>query len=337
MASAGSNANANAAQRFWNYFQDQKRTIDGKIASNQDVSQLVRDLDISLREALVYLPPYDQKQLSRDLESLRAAVQQQGKRAAGGGKPGGFKFKSARTTKLSIEKVQEDTNNPTPLQSVTDTTVSTNKKQADVVTSGSVDSSFVFTNITDEWKTVSGVPQQTEEGETGGQQTDCELRDIASSIIDLRQVSDSLRALNCHRLRNSIVLCGPFAGSATIRNSVNCILVLAVRQMRLENSTHIDTYLHCSSRPIIEKSSAIRFAPYPPQSLAIQSRSSAAGNELLELPNMYANVDDFNWLKRQHSPNWSINLLPLDSAVWEADPLLAAKDALLKLLPQQNK
>ncbi|KAJ1784483.1 hypothetical protein LPJ59_006347 [Coemansia sp. RSA 2399] len=335
MASAGSNANASAAQQFWDYFHRQKRTIDEKVANNEDVSQMVRDLDLALREALVYLPPYDQKQLSKELESLRLAVQQQGRRAADGnirGKAGGgFKFKSAKTTtKLAGKKTQNSDGIRLPPTSQPNTGVATalaDDKQTNV-SSVNNNSSFVFANLTGERKVV-GVPQTAE-----SDATDCELRDISNSIVDLRQVSGSLRALNCHKLRNSIVLCGPFAGSATMRDSVNCILVLGVRQMRLENSTHIDVYLHCSSRPIIEKSSAIRFATYP-SSLSPRCTSSANSSDLLALPNMFDNVDDFNWLKRQHSPNWSVHASPLGSSAWttfETDTL----DDLIKLLPQSH-
>ncbi|KAJ2854404.1 hypothetical protein GGI22_004507 [Coemansia erecta] len=333
MASAGSNANASAAQQFWDYFHKQKRTIDEKIANSEDVSQMVRGLDLALREALVYLPPYDQKQLSKELESLRLAVQQQGRRAAEGstcGKAGGgFRFKSAKTTtKLAVKTIQANDGIQFPPTSQPNTgvaTAATDNKQANVSSINS-NSSFVFANLTGERKVVS-VPQTAESDDT-----DCELRDISNSIIDLRQISGSLRALNCHRLRNSIILCGPFAGSATIRDSVNCVLVLGVQQMRLENSTHIDVYLHCSSRPIIERSSAIQFATYP-SSLSPQCTSSANSSGLLALPNMFDNVDDFNWLKRQHSPNWSVHASPIGSSAWstfETDTL----DDLLRLLPQ---
>ncbi|KAJ1667190.1 hypothetical protein IW140_001555 [Coemansia sp. RSA 1813] len=361
MASAGSNANASAAQHFWDYFHGQKRLIDEKIAEREDVSQMVRDLDIALREALVYLPPYDQKTLSKDLESLRLAVQQkqQQQRRTADGKPrgklgagGGFKFKSAKTKPVSfavkktqgVPDIDNDSNQLLSLQpsnvSIVGVATSTDGIQTGGSSSNSP-SSFAFTHISNGWKIV----HEPQTAENDRDQTDCELRDISNSIVDLRHVSDSLRALNCHQLHNSIVICGPFAGSATIRDSTNCIVAVGVQQMRLENSAHIDTYLHCSSRPIIEKSSAIRFAPYSPL-CSQHSSSSSAASDLLALPNMFNNVDDFNWLRRQHSPNWTINPLPLDSTEWaefESDhsstdpqPTTADIDNLLKFLPQNR-
>ncbi|KAJ2518991.1 hypothetical protein GGI11_002703 [Coemansia sp. RSA 2049] len=362
MASAGSSANANAAQRFWDYFHTQKRLIDEKSLQNEDVGQMVRDLDSALREALVYLPPYDQKQLSKDLDSLRLAIQQKGRRDADGqakggtamaGTRSGFRFRSAQS-KSSTTTATTTSNNPTMKTCHDDDVLfadnskpsENNPKPSNNAATGSA-SALSLACVTNEWKKVT-MPQQPGSTATPGSvdQTDCELRDISNSVIDLRQASNAIRALNCHRLNNSIIVCGPFAGSATVRDSVNCILVLAVRQMRLENSSSIDVYLHCSSRPIIEKSSGIRFAPYPPaSSMSHQHSSLSAGvSELLALPNMFDAVDDFNWLRRQHSPNWSINPSPLANTVWselgtradDAESSTISKDKLLAFLPQSQ-
>ncbi|KAJ2663341.1 hypothetical protein IWW48_001443 [Coemansia sp. RSA 1200] len=364
MASAGSSANANAAQRFWDYFHAQKRLIDEKSLQNEDVGQMVRDLDSALREALVYLPPYDQKKLSKDLDSLRLAIQQKGRRDVDGqtkggtfttGSRSGFKFKSAQSKSTTPATTKTTTtSNPTKKAGRDDDVLSAdnnepsknNPKLSNNATTGST-SALSFACVTNEWKTVT-FPQQlvSTAAPEAVDQTDCELRDISNSIIDLRRVSNAIRALNCHRLKNSIIICGPFAGSATVRGSVNCILVLAVRQMRLENSSTIDVYLHCSSRPIIEKSSGIRFAPYPPaSSLSYHHSSLSAGaRDLLALPNMFDAVDDFNWLRRQPSPNWSTNPSPLANVVWsefetctnDAESSAISKEKLLAFLPQNH-
>ncbi|KAJ2878184.1 hypothetical protein H4R27_005921, partial [Coemansia aciculifera] len=133
--------------------------------------------------------------------------------------------------------------------------------------------------------------------------TDCELRDITNSVVDLRPISHSLRALNCHRIQNSIVICGPFAGSVTVRDSNNCVLVLGARQFRLENSQGVDVYLYCTSHPIIEKSSGIRFASYPTELRTPHIEQEFGTSQLGLQPNSFDRVDDFNWLKRQASPN----------------------------------
>ncbi|KAI9505287.1 tubulin binding cofactor C-domain-containing protein [Coemansia spiralis] len=264
MASAGSQANAAAASQFWEYFQQQKTQIE----QTADV-QMIRDLDTALREALVYLPAYDQKQLAKEMESLRQLA-----------KPSkqGFRFKSAKPKPADIISKE------TPTMPQTNTPV---------------------VQVSGKWVAPS-------------LQADCELRDISHSIVDLRP-SGSIRALNCHRLHNTIVIAA-FDGSLTMRDSTNVLLIASVRQMRVENSTDISIHLYCSSRPVIEGSRGIQFAQCP----AEMHR---------ELPNLFDRVDDFNWLKRQQSPNWSIGV-PLGDEFWSLiNGPTKPHEALLRFLP----
>ncbi|KAJ1719752.1 hypothetical protein LPJ53_005531 [Coemansia erecta] len=335
MASAGSAANAEAASKFWSYFQHQKESIKAMYADNQDISQSVRELDIKLREAFIYLPSYDQKQFTRDLDELRALLHRKGSNTSSAtsatGSSGikskaGFRFKSAVSRPGSaLQKPAEVPATPTE------------SKTAEHATDTST--SFGFAGVNEHWVTAD--PQD----QVAGTQTDCELRDIRNSVIDLRPISSSIRALNCHRIENTLIICGPFAGSATVRDSKNCTLVLGVRQFRMENSTDIDVFVHCASHPIIERSLGVRFAPYPS---VLRSSDTAAAAEfeasgLGALPNMYESVDDFNWLRRQASPNWSIYKHNGDDeserTKWE--PIINSSKlrevSLQKLLPQNQE
>jgi len=51
------------------------------------------------------------------------------------------------------------------------------------------------------------------------------------------------------------------------------------------------------SRPIIEDCTGIRFAPIP-----VQFARASFG----EAKNMFDQVDDFKWLRAEHSPNWNV-------------------------------
>jgi tubulin-specific chaperone C len=80
----------------------------------------------------------------------------------------------------------------------------------------------------------------------------------------------------------------------------------------MHDSRDNTTYLSCSSRPIIENSSGIGFAEYP----------SVIANKLgimdTEKEEWYVKelVEDFNWLKREHSPNWRISEEKIDDNTW---------------------
>ncbi|KAJ2741955.1 hypothetical protein GGI20_004822 [Coemansia sp. BCRC 34301] len=295
MASAGSAANATAAAKFWEYFQQQKEAIDVLATQSQeDASQKIRELDSSLREAFIYLPPYDQKRLSKDLDELRGRHQQQ---HGASKKLGGFKFKSA-VAKPNVDLVAK----------ASAVTASEQPADSDSCNIRSYQPakhpSHAYTGIGDGWVVADALPLLDSEG--AASPTDCELCDISNSIIDLRPISHSLRALNCHRIQNSIIVSGPFAGSVTVRDSNSCALVLGARQFRLENSQDVGVFLYCTSHPIIERSSNVRFAPYPAELRSPRIEHELDASQLGHQPNSFDQVDDFNWLKRQASPNWCV-------------------------------
>jgi tubulin-specific chaperone C len=60
--------------------------------------------------------------------------------------------------------------------------------------------------------------------------------------------------------------------------------------------------LSCSSRPIIENSSEIGFVEYP----ALIADHVGLGKMKKEDWMVNELVEDFNWLRREHSPNWRI-------------------------------
>jgi tubulin-specific chaperone C len=72
-------------------------------------------------------------------------------------------------------------------------------------------------------------------------------------------------------------------------------------EFRMHDSRDTDVYLSCSSRPIIENSSGIGFGEYP---TAVRETAGFDARE----GDWYVNglVEDFNWLRKEHSPNWAI-------------------------------
>ncbi|PQE14494.1 tubulin binding cofactor c protein [Rutstroemia sp. NJR-2017a BBW] len=109
-------------------------------------------------------------------------------------------------------------------------------------------------------------------------------------------------------IKQSLILAGHVDGPAHITGVENSIIVVASRQVRMHECKNVDIYLHCASRPIIEDCSNIRFAPAP-------ESHTIPGNSV---QNQWDQVDDFKWLKAEHSPNWSV--LPeeerLPDSIW---------------------
>jgi len=110
-------------------------------------------------------------------------------------------------------------------------------------------------------------------------------------------------------IKNCLIIAGHVAGAAHITGVENSVIVVASRQVRMHECKNVDIYLHCASRPIIEDCSNVRFSPIPENYVTASEEP---------IKNHWDQVDDFKWLKAEHSPNWSI--LPeeqrLRSEIW---------------------
>ncbi|XP_042490398.1 tubulin-folding cofactor C [Macadamia integrifolia] len=125
------------------------------------------------------------------------------------------------------------------------------------------------------------------------------------------RLTSSLRALFIHRLRSCRVFVGPVLGSILIEEVEDCLFMLASHQIRIHHARNTDFYLRVRSRPIIEDSSSVRFAPYHLSYEGLDKDLQDSG--LAGDSGNWGNVDDFRWLRAVQSPNWSI--LPEDERV----------------------
>ncbi|KAL5982197.1 hypothetical protein ACLOJK_016267 [Asimina triloba] len=142
--------------------------------------------------------------------------------------------------------------------------------------------------------------------------SDFALSDLESCEVRLL---GRLRALFIHRLRNCRIFVGPVLGSIHIDEAEGCLLMLASHQIRIHHAKATDFYLRVRSRPIIEDSSGVRFAPYGLVYEGIEGELKDSG--LGEETGNWANVDDFRWLRAVQSPNWC--LLPEEERIGTVD------------------
>ncbi|KAI9743335.1 MAG: hypothetical protein M1818_003181 [Claussenomyces sp. TS43310] len=98
-------------------------------------------------------------------------------------------------------------------------------------------------------------------------------------------------------IKGSLIVAGQVAGAAHITGVENSVIAVSSRQVRMHDCKNVDIYLLCVSRPIIEDCSNVRFAPIP--ACYVMSSEAPATNQ-------WDQVDDFKWLKAEHSPNWSV-------------------------------
>ncbi|CAA7401676.1 unnamed protein product [Spirodela intermedia] len=139
-----------------------------------------------------------------------------------------------------------------------------------------------------------------EEGTREGE-GDFSLCDLSSCRFYIR---GKCRALFIHRLKNCHVFVGPVLGSVLIEEVEGCVFMLASHQIRIHQARATDFYLRVRSRPIIEDSSSVRFAPYMLTYEGLEGELKDSG--LAEETGNWANVDDFRWLRAIQSPNWCV-------------------------------
>lgn len=133
-----------------------------------------------------------------------------------------------------------------------------------------------------------------------------EVGEFTVSDLDSCEVRiiGTVRALFVHRLKDCRVYVGPVMGSILIEEVEGCVFAMASHQIRIHAAKRSDFYLRVRSRPIIEDSNGVRFAPYCLSYQGIEEDLRCAGLDA-ETGN-WANVDDFKWLRALQSPNWSI-------------------------------
>ncbi|EPS26925.1 hypothetical protein PDE_01865 [Penicillium oxalicum 114-2] len=105
-------------------------------------------------------------------------------------------------------------------------------------------------------------------------------------------------SLTVKNIEESLLICGQVNGPAHITGMTRSIIVVSCRQFRMHNCSNVDVYLSCSSNPIIEDCSNIRFARIP--------KAYALDHDRLDHDDRWSQIEDFKWIKPEPSPNWSL-------------------------------
>ncbi|XVF15202.1 hypothetical protein REPUB_Repub09cG0130100 [Reevesia pubescens] len=272
---------------FLSRFSDSKQSIDSQLSDSRliaqsdpsrlkshfaNISSSISDLEKLVAENSYFLPSYEVRSclqtisdLKQNLETLNFELIPKKK----------FSFKNKATTKKEFSK------EPEPV-----------KSDAVSVSYFKIPNSPGFRNKTNETlvKKFTG----TDIGEfTLSDLDSCEVRLVGCC-----------NAVFMNRLKKCKVYLGPVIGSILIEEVEGCVFVLASHQIRIHLAKSCDFYLRVRSRPIIEDSNGVRFAPYCLYYKGIEMDLEKAG--LNEETGNWGNVDDFKWLRALQSPNWCV-------------------------------
>lgn len=116
------------------------------------------------------------------------------------------------------------------------------------------------------------LPPSTKDATSSGS-----LQNLHRCVIDMSPPTAStsggqaFAGLTLRDIRQSLIICGHVQGPTHVTNVQNSVIVTACRQFRMHDCRDVDIYLLCTSRPIIEGCSQIRFAPLPEYIVRVSS------------------------------------------------------------------
>lgn len=105
-------------------------------------------------------------------------------------------------------------------------------------------------------------------------------------------------SLTVKGVRESLLICGQVNGPAYMAGVEHSIIVVSCRQFHMHHCTDVDVYISCSSNPIIEDCSNVRFGRIP--------KAYALNHDHLDHQDHWNEIEDFKWAKPEPSRNWSL-------------------------------
>ncbi|KAK0625259.1 tubulin binding cofactor C-domain-containing protein [Bombardia bombarda] len=129
------------------------------------------------------------------------------------------------------------------------------------------------------------------------------LTNLSGCVVDMSVPTSAgagavpFASLALKDIKRSLIVAGRVSGSVHITGVRDSVLVVVARQVRIHECEGVDVYLWCGSHPIVEGCRGMRFAPVA---------GGYTTDQETEENNQWDQVDDFKWLKADHSPNWSV-------------------------------
>ncbi|KAK2745228.1 hypothetical protein FQN55_006354 [Onygenales sp. PD_40] len=152
------------------------------------------------------------------------------------------------------------------------------------------------------------------------------MTSLRHCVVDMSIPTTNSRpfaGLSIKGVTESLLVCGQVNGPAHITGVKQSVIVVTCHQFRMHDCVDVDVYLSCSSKPIIEDCSNIRFGKIPDAFVGLYSHfTSLFFPEMVEeliyisikaqdpscrnRTNLWDQVEDFKWIKAEQSPNWKL-------------------------------
>ncbi|KAJ1975436.1 hypothetical protein H4R33_006654 [Dimargaris cristalligena] len=299
------------------------------------VQLAILDLEGKVTQALVFLPAYDERLYKQQIQELKAAAKRQ-KDALAPKARFSFRTKTAPTKKapvpVPVPAPESDLGPASTGPASLGALIAKPLTELNEPTHTTADPAATLADFADSYHTIGALPSSdATSDQTSTLSSSYKVRNGRNSIINCLPTGGQLRSLFLYELRHCLVLVGPVAGSVFLEACHDCVIVVACRQLRIHTSHHLTFYLHAASHPIIEDCDKIVVMDYPPPlkpaaslSTGMESNRTAASETtrtiweraaLLETANLYDQVNDFKWLRRQASPHWRVGTGSTSTAI----------------------
>ena len=285
---------------------DLSNSSDNQKASLERMRLEILTVEKTVAEASYFLPPYDARACTAAVEKLKSDVAEVLALLAPRKK---FSFKSKRKTKQEGDGDVKGAAGDTNSVSGDATSSGNNDDNTSTVPADLLAKVAALQSAAD----ASGYTDAVGKTFVFRNDMECEGANNTHTLPDLvlERLTDctifilgSVRAMRCHDLERCKIFGGPVSGSAFFQKLQKCHVEISARQVRVHDAYDTGFYIRTLSRPIIEHSSDVHFAPFTFAYDGQIDNLKTAG--LHEETNAWQNVDDFGWIKKQHSPNWSV-------------------------------
>ena len=263
-------------------------------------------MEKSVAEASYFLPPYDARACAAATETTKGVVQStqatllpkkkfsfssRKKKEKAKEVEGGEREKEVGEVERDVERAKANARG--------DSAAAASAAAKLAALTAAADDGPGLRDLTGETRVVTASELREANGTGAGDYVLVNLTDVTVFILG------AVRALRCHNLKNVRVYGGPVEGSVLAQGLDGCHLEIATRQMRIHDARNGTAfYLRTKSRPIIEHSTGVGFAPFTFSYDGSEDALARAGME--PDPGTWREVDDFGWIKQQQSPNWRI-------------------------------
>ncbi|KAI8883171.1 TBCC-domain-containing protein [Backusella circina FSU 941] len=272
-----------ASNDFWLAFKAEKTGIEDlleKASSKPKVElptyfntivQLINDLEKKLTKATEFIPSYDERQYSLQLKELTSTLES--KRTELTPKP-----------KFSFKSRNNNNNKKKATATVIPSQVTETNKEEEYIGGATI----VFKDRQNQVLKLSDYKR-----EESNKSVDVLLSNLSHCVVLLEEKEVQVSALHIKNVDHCVILGGHIQGSVLMYGLGSSIMAIGCHQLRMHDAHHVDILLHVTSKPIIEDSNHVCFGSY-------------SISEEVDAVNYYDQVEDFNWLKKQASPNWSL-------------------------------